>query len=238
MVVLIVGISLAAYLASKFLGNAKGTAVAGILGGLISSTATTVSVARRSKRSGSSPQPLAAITLIAGAVVFVRVIVEVVLVGRSVAGTILPPLAAMMVFTSLVAAIAYRLMLKAGPQPFEEPPPSELKSAVVFGLLYVLVLLGVSYAKDRFGDAGMFTVAAISGLTDMDAITLSTAGLSNSGRLDPATAWRVILTGGLANMVFKSALAIGIGGRDYIKPVLLGFGVTIAGGLAILFLWP
>jgi uncharacterized membrane protein (DUF4010 family) len=238
MVVLIVGISLAAYLTSKFLGNAKGTAIAGILGGLISSTATTVSVARRSKRSGSSPQPLAVITLIAGAVVFVRVIAEVVLVGRSVAGVILPPLVAMMVFTSLVAAVAYRMMLKGGPQPFDEPPPSELKNAVMFGLLYVLVLLGVSYAKQHFGDAGMFTVAAISGLTDMDAITLSTAGLSNSGQLDPNTAWRVILTGGIANMVFKSALAIGIGGREYIKPVLLGFAVTIAGGLAILFLWP
>ncbi len=238
MVVLIVGISLAAYLASKFLGSARGTAVAGLLGGLISSTATTVSMARRSKDTENHPQSLAVITLISGAVVFVRVIVEVAIMGSGVAATVLPPLAAMMVLTGIVAAIAYRLMLNAVPQSFEEAPPSELKSAVMFGLLYLLVLVAVSYAKDHFGHAGMFAVAAISGLTDMDAITLSTAGLSNSGQLDPNTAWRVILTGGLANLAFKSALVMCIGARTYIKPVLIGFAAPFLGGLAILLLWP
>lgn len=238
MVVLIVGISLAAYLARKFLGNARGAAVAGLLGGLISSTATTMSVARRSKDSASHPQPLAVITLISGSVVFVRVIVEVALIGPVVMKTVIPPLAAMLVLAAIVSGVAYRLMIKTEPKSFDEPPPSELKSAVMFGLLYVLVLLAVSYAKDHFGEAGIFIVAAISGLTDMDAITLSTAALSNSGRLDAGTAWRVILTGGLANIVFKSALVIGIGSRTYVKPVLLGFGATLAGGLAILLLWP
>ena len=66
----------------------------------------------------------------------------------------------------------------------------------MFGLLYALVLLGVAVARHHFGQAGLFTVAAISGLTDMDAITLSTANLVNSNHLDPGTAWRVILTGG------------------------------------------
>ncbi len=176
--------------------------------------------------------------MISGAVVFVRVIVEVSIVGPEVLETLLPPLVAMLGVTGLVAATAYWLMLKAKHQPFEEAPPSELKGAVMFGLLYVLVLVAVSFTKDRFGDAGLYTVAAISGLTDMDAITLSTAGLSNKGHLDPNTAWRVILTGGLANMVFKSALVLVIGSREFIKPVILGFSACLLGGLAILFLWP
>jgi uncharacterized membrane protein (DUF4010 family) len=238
MVVLIVGISLAAYLARKFLGTARGTAVAGLLGGLISSTATTMSVARRSKEAASHPQPLAVITLISGSIVFVRVLVEVAIIAPVVMKTLIPPLAAMLALAAIISAVAYRLMLKADSKSFDETPPSELKSAVMFGLLYVLVLLAVSYAKDHFGQAGIFAVAAISGLTDMDAITLSTAALSNSGQLDANIAWRVILTGGLANIVFKSALVIGIGARAYVKPVLMGFAATFIGGLAILLLWP
>ena len=150
----------------------------------------------------------------------------------------LPPLLAMLALASLIAAIAYRLALKSEIQADEGTPPSELKGAVMFGLLYVVVLFAVSFAKEHFGQAGLYTVAAISGLTDMDAITLSTASLSQAGQLDAATAWRVIMTGGLANLLFKTALVIGMGSRAYMKPVLLGFAATFLGGVAILAFWP
>ncbi len=238
MVVLIVGISLAAYLASKFMGHSRGAAVAGILGGLISSTATTASAARRSKDAQSHAKPLAVITLISAAVVFVRVIVEIMVVGPRVVEKMLPPLVVMMALSGIIAAVGYRLMMKSEAQSGEEPPPSELKGAVMFGLLYVLVLFAVSYAKEHFGQGGIFVVAAISGLTDMDAITLSTASLANAGELDASTAWRVIMTGGLANILFKTALVVGLGSRAFVKPVLLGFGVTFTTGLAVLALWP
>lgn len=238
MVVLIVGISLAAYLASKFLGHSRGTAVAGILGGLISSTATTASVARRSQGGQSHARPLAVITLISAAVVFVRVVVEVMIVGQNVVERVLPPLLAMTALAGTVASVAHRIALRSQAVATEESPPSELKSAVMFGLLYVLVLFAVSYAKGRFGSAGLYTVAAISGLTDMDAITLSTASLSHAGQIDPGTAWRVIMTGGLANLVFKTGLVLGLGSQAFIKPVLTGFAVMIAGGTAILLFWP
>lgn len=238
MVVLIVGISLAAYLAGKFLGSARGTAVAGILGGLISSTATMVSVARQSAGTGGHPAPLAAIALISSAVVFLRVLAEVALVASAVADTMLPPLAAMLAVSVIIAVFAYRWMLRNHGQPLDEPPPSELKGAVAFGLLYVVVLAAVSFAKEHFGDAGLFTVAAISGLTDMDAITLSTAALSGRGQLDAATAWRVILTGGLANIMFKCGLVIALGSRALMKPVLAGLAASFACGLLILWLWP
>jgi len=238
MVVLIVGISLAAYLASKFLGHTRGAVVAGILGGLISSTATTASVARRSQIARGHAQPLVVITLISATVVFVRVIVETLIVGPGVIEKMLPPLLAMLALSGIIAAVAYRFTLKSDLHPSDESPPSELKGAVMFGLLYVIVLLAVSYAKEHFGHAGLYVVAAISGLTDMDAITLSTASLSQAGQLDATTAWRVIMTGGLANILFKAALVLGMGSRAYIKPVLLGFTATFLGGAAILFLWP
>jgi uncharacterized membrane protein (DUF4010 family) len=238
MVVLIIGISLAAYLIQKFLGGAKGAALAGILGGLISSTATTASVARRSRATGTGELMLTAIIMTASSVVFIRVIVEVVVAAPSQFRALLPPLVAMMVWTAIVAAVTHRLAAKEKHPPEEESPPSELKGAIMFGLLYVAVLYGVALAKEHFGNAGLYIVAAISGLTDMDAITLSTSSLVNSGDVDPRTGWRVILLGGLANLVFKAGMALSLGAEGFRRPVLAGFAACLAGGTAILFLWP
>ena len=238
MVVLIVGISLAAYLAGKFLGGNKGAALAGILGGLISSTATTASLARRSRDAGACGICLAAITLIASAIVFVRVMVEIVIAAPGHWQELLPPLLAMMVLIGLVAAIAHRISEKSGRHVANESPPSELKSAVMFGLLYAVVLVAVAAARQHFGQSGLYLAAALSGLTDMDAITLSTARLVSTRHLEADIGWRMILIGGLANIVFKGSLVALLGARAFIKPVLIGFGMALAGGVAILLLWP
>ena len=238
MVVLIVGISLAAYLAGKFLSGTKGTALTGILGGLISSTATTASLARRSRDHGACGISLAAITLIASAIVFVRVIAEVAIAAPAHLQKLLPPLLAMMFWFGLVAAIVHRISEKSGKHVADESPPSELKSAVIFGLLYAVVLLVVAAAREHFGDSGLYIAAAISGLTDMDAITLSTSRLVSTASLDTNTAWRMIIVGGMANMLFKAGLVLVLGARAFIKPVLLGMGIALLGGVAILALWP
>lgn len=238
MVVLIVGISLAAYLAGKFIGGNKGAALAGIIGGLISSTATTASLARRSRVAGACGISLAAITLIASAIVFVRVIAEVAIAAPAHLSPMLPPLIAMMFWFGLVAAITHRLSEKRGQHAADEQPPSELKSAVVFGLLYAVVLLVVAAAREHFGSSGLYIAAAISGLTDMDAITLSTSRLVSTAHLDPTTAWRMILVGGLANVVFKMGLVVVLGARAFIQPAIIGLGTAMLGGVAILVLWP
>lgn len=237
MVVLIVGISLAAYLAAKFLGSSRGTTVAGILGGLISSTATTVSLSRRSSSPGSAARPMAVVALIASAVVFLRVIVEVMIVARSAISQLLPPLIAMMACAGLIAALSHRMLIKGEPR-LEEQPPSELKGAVAFGMLYALVLAGVAVAREHFGHAGLYAAAAISGLTDMDAITLSTANLVKANMVEASTGWRVILVGGMANLMFKTGIVVAMGSRAFIRPVLLGFGGAILAGIIILALWP
>jgi uncharacterized membrane protein (DUF4010 family) len=141
-------------------------------------------------------------------------------------------------WTALVAVVAHRMAAKAGHAAAEESTPSELKGAVMFGLLYVAVLYGVALAKEHFGTAGLYVVAAISGLTDMDAITLSTSGLVQSGHVDAETGWRVILLGGLANLIFKAGLVLVLGGKGYVRPTLAGFAAVLAGGAAILALWP
>lgn len=238
MVVLIVGISLAAYMAQKFLGGTRGAALAGIFGGLISSTATTASLARRSHDHGSSGISLAAIALIASAIVFVRVMVEVMIAAPGHLQAMLPPVLAMMAWFGLIAAVTHRISEKAGRHSNDETPPSEMKSAVLFGLLYALVLVIVATARQHFGQSGLYIAASLSGLTDMDAITLSTSRLVSTGHLESAVAWRMILLGGMANVVFKGALVLFLGARSFIKPMLTGFGAALAGGGAILALWP
>lgn len=238
MVVLIVGISLAAYLAQKIWGESKGAALAGILGGLISSTATTASLARQSSHPNACGLCLAAIALIASAVVFVRVIIEAAVSAPDHWRQLLPPLLAMMFCVGLIAAWMHRVAQNKGRMSAAESPPSELKSAVLFGLLYALVLVVVALARQHFGNSGLYVAAGISGLTDMDAITLSTAHLVSTKHVEVDTAWRMILVGGMANIVFKMSLVLMLGARAFIKPVLAGFGAALASGTLILILWP
>lgn len=238
MVVLIVGISLAAYLARKFLGPTKGAALAGIFGGLVSSTATTASIARRSNDAGASGLALAAIALTASAIVFVRVMVEVIIAAPHHLQAMLPPVAVMMLWFAVIAVTAHRIAARKGTLRTPETPPSELKSAVVFGLLYAVVLVIVAAARQHFGESALYLAAGISGLTDMDAITLSTSRLVNTGHLETGTAWRMILIGGMANVVFKMGLALVLGARAFLIPLLVGMGASLLGGVAILLLWP
>jgi uncharacterized membrane protein (DUF4010 family) len=119
-----------------------------------------------------------------------------------------------------------------------ERDPSELKSALVFGALYVVVLYGVAVAKDRFGDAGLYAVSALSGMTDMDAITLSTARMVQESQIAVDTGWRMIAIGFLSNLVFKFGIVAALGSPQLRRQVALVFGMTFTAGVAIVLFWP
>jgi uncharacterized membrane protein (DUF4010 family) len=238
MVVLIVGISLGAYVAYRLLGARRGSILGGILGGLISSTATTVSNARRAKEEPAESGTAAAVIAIASCVVFGRVLLEVGLVAPRIFGTVAPPLAAMMTLMAVLAAVAFRLGTGGGAGAPDPKPPTELKPAILFGLLYAVVLLLVAFARERFGHGGLYAVAGLSGLTDMDAITLSTAELAGQSALDERTAWRVILVSSMANVAFKGLVVAVLGSPQLRARVGALFAVALAGGGAILWLWP
>lgn len=108
----------------------------------------------------------------------------------------------------------------------------------MFGALYAGILLAVAFARDRFGTAGLYVVATLSGLTDMDAITLSTSRLVAGGGLDPSNGWRAILLAGLSNLVFKAGIVGVLGSRRLFGRIALLFGLMLAGGGAIFWLWP
>ena len=238
MVVLIVSISIAGYLASKYLGSRTGSLLAGLLGGMISSTATTVGYARRANQSEAAASLASVIIIIASAVVFVRVAAEVALVAPSVVPQVMPQLAAMALMMGAIAVGVYTWT----PPPAEssETPedPSELSAAVTFGALYAFVLLAVAVAEDRYGASGLYFVAVLSGLTDLDAITLSTAELMMAGRVTIDIGWRMILVGSLSNIFFKTVVVAALGPRGLVRQVSLSFGLAFAGGVLLLWLWP
>lgn len=239
MVVLIVGISMAGYVAFKLLGSRAGALAAGLLGGLISSTATTVSYARRSAETPDRSRSAALVILLASVVVFGRVLLEILVVSPRLFSAGALPLAAAMAFMGLLAVVLIRRHDADDPVEIQDQaPPSELGAALTFGLLYGAVLLGVAFARERMGQPGLFLVAGLSGLTDMDAITLSTAQLVQGQGLAPETGWRVVMVGAMANLVFKGGIVTVLGHRRLRRRVLTLFALSLAACGAILVAWP
>jgi uncharacterized membrane protein (DUF4010 family) len=238
MVVLIVGISVGGYIAYKFLGARAGTLLGAVLGGLISSTAATVSYSRRSRHAPETATMATFVIMIASTIVFGRVVFEIAVVAPEILSQVVPPLAVMMVTMGAIAAALYWMRRgEAAEIPIDEDP-SQLKAAIVFGLLYAAVLFAVAAVKEHFDDRGLYIVAALSGLTDMDAITLSTAQLIKRNDLSVDTGWRMILIGALSNLVFKCGAVAMLGHRKLLLRVSLAFGISLAVGVLLLICWP
>lgn len=238
MVVLIVGISLIGYVAYKLLGAKEGAILAGVIGGLVSSTATTVGYSRRTVTSPKSGGLAALIIMIASGSVFARVIAEIGIVAPAYFLQMVPPLVAMLMVSIVISAALYlHTRDHHAPMPVHGNP-ADLRTAIVFGGMFALIVFAVAAAKAEFGDQGLYVVAVLSGLTDMDAITLSTAQLVNARRLDTDAAWRMILVASIANLGFKGMLVATLGSRELLRHIVLAFGVTMAVGGLLLWAWP
>lgn len=238
MVVLIVGISLGGYVAYKLIGVRAGAWANGILGGLISSTATTVSVARGSKETPGRPGLAAFVILMASAIVFLRVGILLGATAPAFLTSALLPVSLMFVTLAALGWVNLGASVTAGAAVPPQSNPSELKPALLFGFLFAVVLLAVAAANDRFGARGLYFAAAISGLTDMDAITLSVAHLVNAGDVDGGTGWRVILVAAMSNLAFKAATVAVLGDRALLRRIGLGFGTAMVLGLGLLAFGP
>jgi uncharacterized membrane protein (DUF4010 family) len=241
MVVLIVGMSLGGYIAYKFLGRDAGMLLGGLLGGAISSTATTVSHSRQAAARESEPRVAALVILIASTVVFVRVLIEVAVVAPGLLASLAPPVVIMMLLMLVSAALLWlRIHQRPGEMP-EQHNPTQLKSALMFGGMYALVLIALALTRQYIGNRGLFGVAILSGLTDMDAITLSTAKMFRASSADPwivANGWRLILCAALSNLAFKTFLVASLGPRELLQRVVIVFVIPFCGGLGLLLLWP
>ncbi|MCL4807016.1 MAG: DUF4010 domain-containing protein [Thermoanaerobaculia bacterium] len=240
LVLLISALSLVGYAATRLLGADKGAALTGLTGGLASSTAVTLSFARRSREEGENA-PAAALAsgiLVAWAVMFARVLVEVLVVNRDLVGRVAVPFSAMGL--AALAAAAYFFWQGArdrrvAPQAAPGVPltnPFSLTSAAKFAAFFALVLLVVKLAQGRLPGAGVYVVAALAGLTDVDAITLSMAQYARTG--SPEVAVTAIVVAALSNTLTKCVLVAVLGGASLRKPVLVATGAVIAAGAVAL----
>lgn len=237
MVVLVVGISLGGYIAYKFFGAGAGTVLSGVLGGLISSTATTATYSRRAADNPDSCRPALLVIVIAGCIVYARVLAEVSLVAPDFFQHAAPPLL-IMLGSSAVLAVGIWLATRGDAGKLSEPEnPTQLKSALIFAALYALVTLAVAAGERYFQNRGLFVVAAISGLTDMDAITLSTSRMVKEGSVDPTAGWRAIIIAGISNLIFKTGIVASLGGRKLLRLAGAVAAVQIAIAITLLILW-
>lgn len=237
MVVLVVGISLAGYVVFRLFGRTHATLGAGLIGGLISSTATTVSYARRAREVAGIEGPATAIFLLATLVMYGRVLAEIRVVTPTHAWEIGAPIAVVGAVAMACAALSLRWAGADGGEMPQQGNPAELKSALMFGGLYAIVLLLVAAAKHWLGETGIYLVAAVSGLTDMDAITLSSGRLAERGRLDPESVWRAVVLASISNLVFKTGLIWTLGGRRLALRAAAWFAPIAGTGLALIALW-
>lgn len=240
MVTLIVGISVLGYFIYKVAGKKVGIISNGILGGLISSTATTVSYARKTKDSKDISKLAVFVITVASTVSLVRVLIEVgVVIPEKLGLMALPIIAEIAILTVICILLFHRINKNKSNDEMPEPSnPAQFKSALIFGLLYGAILLAVAFTKKQFGNNALYVVSIISGLTDVDAITLSLSQMIKGERLQTDLGWKLILLASLSNLVFKGVMAIMLGAKDIVKWLVSAFGIALVTGLLIIWLWP
>ena len=242
LVILISGLSLVGYVAVRWLGATRGTAVTGLSGGLVSSTAVSLSFARQSR---TDKDPLAGDTLAAGIliawmVMFVRVVVTVAIVYPPLVTRLLVPFATMATTAAGLAGVFYWLGTRRA-RPIEasgEVPvknPFSLAAATRFGLVFALVLVVVKLTERYAPVEGLYVVAAVAGLTDVDAINLTMAEFARqSGELGTAAA--AIALAALSNTLVKYGMVLVLGSRPLRLRLTFATAVILAAGLAAIYL--
>jgi uncharacterized membrane protein (DUF4010 family) len=238
MVVLIAGLNFLGYLLVKVLGNEHGFILTGILGGLVSSTAVTLSFSQRSRSEPAMSSAFVLAIVVAWTIMFLRVVVMVGLVNRVLAGGLALALGWMAAAGLLVSLVLWRRsrtretgVVSAGANPFE------LGQAIKFGLLFGVVTVVAKAAETYLGATGLYLAGAVAGLTDVDAISLSMANLATTSPEIIKIAQRTILIAVISNTLVKAGMAAFMGApalrRTILLVTLLLFASAAAGSLFI-----
>jgi uncharacterized membrane protein (DUF4010 family) len=236
MVVLISALDFASYVLAKVVGAEQGIALAGVLGGLVSSTAVTLGLARRSREHPRQVSALALGILIAWSVMFVRVGVLVAAVDWALAPRIAAAMAAFAVPSLAICALLWRRQrpaskarTSAGENPFA------LGQAIRFGVLFGVITLVAKAARVHLGDAGLYLAAGVVGFTDVDAIALSMAQLARADPTSGSAAAIAIVIAVIANTLCKAGMVVALG-APALRNTIVGATTAIV-GCAGLGLW-
>ncbi len=234
MVVFVSAIDLASYLFVRAFATKRGNLMAGVVGGLVSSTAATVSMARRTRLQPDRQALFRIGIVVASIVMLLRMSIEVAVVHPALLAYVAPPLAVVIAWSGLVVMGWLRRPVPAdgdGPGPRN---PFRLAPALLFGAAFAGILLLTRWLNEGFGAAGIYGAAIVSGLVDVDAVTLSLARLADTGAISGRTASVGVLLVAASNFSFKVGLAFVLGtGRlaAAVASALLAAPVVAAGAL-------
>lgn len=238
MVVFISGISFLGYVMIKVVGAQRGVGLTGLLGGLASSTAVTLSFSQRSRSLAGFAKPFALAILLSWAVMFARVLIEVAaLNGPLLRVVALPMGAAGAVCLAYCAYLYFSANEDQSESDDDFKNPFELGPALAFGFIYMVILLGANAARIYFGDAGLYVSSIVSGLADVDAITLSIAELAGGDDgLELSTGARAIVMAAASNTLVKGSIVLTAGSASLRKVILPGLVLTVGTAIGVVFL--
>jgi uncharacterized membrane protein (DUF4010 family) len=224
----------------KVLGPRRGINLTGILGGLASSTATTISFSTRSRENPALSARFAFAVILASSVMIPRALLLVLVIYPPLLKVVIIPLVAM-----LVAGLAVGIYLQWRHTSREQDDDQEVKlsnplkisTAIKFGLAFALVIIIIELAQDAFGSVGVYVTSAVAGLTDVDAIALSVSRLAGNLQLDPQVAGTAVILAVLANTVSKGAFAYFLGSPELRSTILRANGAAaLVGVISILIM--
>ena len=233
MVVLVSGVSLAGYAALRLAGPQHGAPMMGLLGGLVSSTATTVVFSRHAHAHAALARTAMVVIMVASLMVLLRLTVMAAVVAPDVIEPLAKVFAGGLVLGLAVTAFGWRRLEAQGELPMPEVRnPTEIRTALGFGALYAVVLFCSAWLSDVAGTKGMYAVALASGLTDVDAITLSSLRLFSIDKLSAGQAVTAIAIAVLSNLTFKAGLIVTLGGWKLARLTLPAM-LAVAAGIGI-----
>jgi uncharacterized membrane protein (DUF4010 family) len=239
MVVLIAGLNFAGYVLVKVVGREHGLGITGLLGGLVSSTAVTLSFSQRSRNEPDLAPVLALAILLAWTVMFFRVVVEVGVVNLSLAKDLVLGMVLMGVVSLCICFLLWRRGRSTGKNKAEVESghnPFELGDAIKFGGLFAAVIFIANAAQVYFGDTGLYLAGALAGLTDVDAIALSMANLAQQNPDSSGAAARTIVIAVISNTMVKCGMAIWIGAPSMRRTMIPITGALALSGIAAAYL--
>ncbi len=238
-VVFISGLSFIGYWLARAFGQARGAIITALLGGLASSTAATLSLARAVRDRGLPAGAAASGVIVANLVMVVRVGVVLAAFGRPVLTAAAPALGAGLA----VGILAANVLIRWAGQIEQDAPtesanasiksdnPFSLRPALFFAAMLAAVSLIAHFAIAYLGQASLVAIAFVSGLADVDAITVSVGRQAVAGAISPQGAAAACLAAVGANVLFKASLAWSVAGKSVGVPVALAFAAMIGGGV-------
>jgi len=237
-VALIAGIGYVGYVLHRLLGSRRSAGLTGLVGGLVSSTAVTVAMAQQARQSAAMVQPGQLATLLASAIMLLRVLVVSAFIDLNVTRALVAPLGVMALATTAGAAWKWRQLRGTDPRTetageLELTNPFSLVPALKWGALLAVILVASALARNAFGNSGLVATAAISGFVDVDAINLAASRLAVSGDIDASVAALAVTVAVASNTLVKGAIAWVSGGRKFGADIAKLFGASMALGIVV-----